>query len=194
MSFTNLYYKRAAATQKSCFVCSRPTATVLATKDSVDFFYACDGHLKDPGFASAVGEGADGAGGVRKPVLSEDEIQRVKEEYEEKQRRRKEKEKEKEKAKEAEKEKEKEAEKEGTAASKSGAKDEQQAKTPSASLPSRSQSPSAPAPASTHQRFALHREIFAMRRDVHRKRRQAAQAKEVAPRLPSAPRGAMSPI
>ncbi|THH11254.1 hypothetical protein EW145_g765 [Phellinidium pouzarii] len=185
MSFTNIYYKRTAATQKACFVCDRPTATVLATKDSVDFFYACDVHLDDPGFAFFLGENGDSASDVRKPILSDEEIQKVKEEYEEKQRKRKEKEKEKENettttstkidVKDEEKDRGKEKEKEKEKENKS-----------TVLLPSQSLSPT-----HVHQRYSLHREIYAMRQGVHRRRRQAAQAKEVAPRLPSAPRSTM---
>ena len=52
--------------------------------------------------------------------------------------------------------------------------------------------PVAPTPVArtpTHQRFTLHRDMFALRLSEHRKRRQAAQAKELAPRFPGAPLG-----
>lgn len=121
-------------------------------------------------------------GGAKKLGLSEEEIAKVKEEWEERQRKRKEKEKEKEK--ESEKGKDKEGEKKDT---------EKDEKSPS-STPKSSASP-APASTSTpsHQRYTLHRDIFAMRLADHRKRRQAAQAKELAPRLPGAPRGGFTP-
>ena len=51
--------------------------------------------------------------------------------------------------------------------------------------PAAAASPAPPAP--THQRYTLHRDIFALRLAEHRRRRQAAQAKELAPRLPGAP-------
>ena len=44
--------------------------------------------------------------------------------------------------------------------------------------------PVAPTPVArtpTHQRFTLHRDMFALRLSEHRKRRQVAQAKELAP-------------
>ncbi|TFK56133.1 DUF1742-domain-containing protein [Heliocybe sulcata] len=183
MSFTNLYYKRTAGTPKACWICYKPTTTVLATANTTDFIYACDGHLKDPGFASPVGETNDGvdAGGAKKMGLSPEEIAKVKEEWEERQKKKKEKEKAKEKEKELEK-------------GKGEDKDDQQDKKespPSVKPKSPVSSASSPAPTSpsqTHQRFTLHRDIFGMRLAEHRKRRQTAQTKEIAPRLPSAPR------
>lgn len=172
---------QAVGTAKACYICNKPTTTVLATINTVDFIYSCDNHLTDPGFATQVGESNDGVpgGGAKKLGLSAEEIAKVKEEYEERQRKKKEKEKEKEK--EAEKNKDKEGEK------KDAEKDESKSSstTPQPSSPSPSSSISTPA----HQRYTLHRDIFAMRLAEHRKRRQTAQAKALAPRLPGAPRG-----
>ena len=64
-------------------------------------------------------------------------------------------------------------------------KEKEKAKGPSQSSPSPVPSPSTPL---SHQRYELHRDIFAMRQGIHRKRKQAVQAKEIAPRLPAAPR------
>ncbi|KAI0080671.1 DUF1742-domain-containing protein [Panus rudis PR-1116 ss-1] len=178
-SFTNLYYKRTAGTPKACWVCHKPTTTVLATINTVDFIYTCDNHLTDPGFASPVGESQDGtAGGVRKLGVSPEEIAKIKAEYEERQKRKQEKEKEKAKEKDKEGEKDKESD---------AAKDNKKAKSqiPSQSSPpaSATSTPSSP----VHQRYTLHRDIFAIRLREHRQRRQAAQAKELLPRLPGAP-------
>lgn len=156
---------------------------MLATINTVDFVYTCDTHLTDPGFASQVGESTDGAGGARKLGLDADEIAKVKEEWEERQRKKKEKEKEQEKAKENDKEKEKSEDK--------GKKEDTEKKekgkspSPSTTLPTPASTPPTP----SHQRYTLHRDMFALRLTEHRKRRQAAQAKELAPRLPGAPRG-----
>ncbi|KAJ2987861.1 hypothetical protein NUW54_g9301 [Trametes sanguinea] len=105
MSFTNLYYKRAVGTPKACYVCHKPTTTVLATINTVDFLYTCDTHLSDPGFASQVGTSSDGvgAGGAKKMGLSPEEIAKVKAEWEERQKKKAEKAKEKEKEKEKDK-------------------------------------------------------------------------------------------
>jgi len=64
---------------------------------------------------------------------------------------------------------------------------------PSEKNPSPVASPSkSPPPESSiplHAKFALHRDIFAMRLTEHRRKKQAQAAKELAPRLPGAPRG-----
>ena len=198
MSFTNLYYKRvslslsvffhvapnpsnllhdlqAVGTPKACYVCHKPTSTVLATINTVDFIYTCDNHLSDPGFASRVSEGTDEA---KKPAVSADEIAKVKEEWEERQRQKKEKAKEKEKEKKDDKDKGKE--KEDT-----GKQDDKPEKSKSTSPPA--STPSAPTP--THEKYTLHRNMFSLRLAEHRKRRQTTQAKDLAPQLPRAPRG-----
>ncbi|KAG5726396.1 hypothetical protein E4T56_gene3919, partial [Termitomyces sp. T112] len=72
MSFSNVYYKRTTATAKGCYVCYKPTTTVLATVGATDFVYTCPVHLTDRGFASVLG-------------LMEEEIGKIKEEWEEKQ-------------------------------------------------------------------------------------------------------------
>ena len=156
-------------TPKACYVCYKPTTTVLATINTTDFLYTCDTHLTDPGFASSVSESSDGASGVRKLGPSPEEIEKVKNEWEETQKRKQEKEKEKESEK---KDKDKEEGKESLKDTK-----------PMASPPT----PVARAP--THQKFVLHRDMFALRLSEHRKRRQTAQAKELAPRFPGAPLG-----
>lgn len=44
----------------------------------------------------------------------------------------------------------------------------------------------------SHEKYALHRDIFALRTAEHRKRKQTAQAKDLAPRLPPAPRSTVN--
>jgi hypothetical protein len=139
-------------TPKACYVCYKPTATVLATIDTVDFLYTCTTHLDDYNFASKLG-GVDGAGGGRKMGLSEEEIAKVKQEWEEKQKMKAEKEKE--KAKEA---KEKaDAEKDDKDKDKEKEKKDSNSTTPKTPV-----SPPQPAsPKPTHDRYALHRDFFA---------------------------------
>jgi hypothetical protein len=164
-----------AATAKACYVCYKPSTTVLATIHTIDFLYTCPGHLTDPNFAILLGESSGlGADGSKKSGVSAEEIAKVKEEWEERQRIKAEKAKEKEKKEKEPEEKEKKA-------------DDSMDKTSSKTLGS---TPSTPAP--THQRYSLHRDYFAMRLAEHRKRRQTARAKELAPRLPGAPRGAVT--
>lgn len=40
--------KKKVATEKPCYICHRPTVTVLATLKMEDWLYTCDGHLSDP--------------------------------------------------------------------------------------------------------------------------------------------------
>ncbi|KAK0453154.1 DUF1742-domain-containing protein [Armillaria borealis] len=175
MSFTNLYYKRTTGTPKACFVCYKPTTTCLATINAVDFLYTCPTHLTDRGFASPIQEEP------AKPALGDDEIVKVKEEWEEKQKRK------------AEREKEKEKDKEDKEKDKDDDKDKKEKKsTPPKSSHSSVSPPSTPKSSPAHERYALHRDIFAMRQTEHRRRRQAAQAKDLAPRFPGAPRGGLA--
>lgn len=174
--------EQAVGTPKACFVCYKPTTTVLATINTVDFIYTCDNHLTDPGFASRIGESPDGAaGGASKAALSPEEIAKVKEEWEERQKRKQQ------KAKEKETEKDQDKDKEKTESL--SKEDKPKSTTPSQSTSSASTPPPAPSP--SHQKYSLHRDIFAIRQAEHRKRRQAAQAKELLPRLPGAPRGGL---
>ncbi|KAF8665821.1 hypothetical protein AX16_000264 [Volvariella volvacea WC 439] len=191
MSFTNLYYKRTAGTPRACYICYKPTTTVLATINTVDFLYTCTGHLKDPGFAAQVTETGDAAGGSQKPALSPEEIAKVKEEWEAQQKKKAEKQKEEAKAKEG-KDGETDAEKQnkGKNEQQGESKSKESPKSPH-SVSSGSSTPSSPA----HERYTLHRDFFAtsVRLAEHRKRRQTTQAKELAPRLPGAPQGSPSP-
>jgi len=178
-AFQNIYYKRTAATAKACYMCFRPTTTVLATANTVDFIYVCDGHLTDRGFATLIEPPADDQAREAKKV-SDEEIRRVKEEWEEKQRRKQE------KAKEAEKDKEKDKEVGKNEKGKSVAPNPPP---PPAPIPVPG---SAAAAKPAHQRYTLHRDVWVMRLTEHRKRRQTTAVKEVAPRLPITPRGGVA--
>ena len=94
----------------------------------------------------------------------------------------------------AEAAKEKEVEK-GKGDDKDGVKPEGEAgKDKTTNTPPKAASP-APAPAPqrpSHEKYALHRDMFSLRTTEHRKRKQTAQVKELAPRLPGAPRSAVN--
>ncbi|KAL2148643.1 hypothetical protein VTH82DRAFT_2197 [Thermothelomyces myriococcoides] len=96
MSFPNLYTHRkvAEAKAKSCDICYKLSSSVLITPDNKDWFYICPAHLKDPGFCTPKIDQA--AIEARKKRELEEEIERLKKEYEEKQRQKKNKEKKKE--------------------------------------------------------------------------------------------------
>ncbi|KAL2223387.1 VPS4-associated protein 1 [Thermoascus aurantiacus ATCC 26904] len=100
MSLPNVWHLRRVAdtSAKACFVCYKPSTSVLITPDNRDFFYICPIHLKDRGFCSPIVDSEKEAAKKKEEALAR-EIERVKQEYEEKQRKKKEKE---------EKEKEKE--------------------------------------------------------------------------------------
>ena len=116
MGSKNLYHRRLVAESgaKACWICYRPSSTVLITPDQDDWFHVCPGHLKDPKFAIPQDE-EDLAEKKRQEEL-EKEIEAVKKEFEEKMRkklaRRKQKEYEKEEKKEEKKDEGKEDEKE----------------------------------------------------------------------------------
>ncbi|CAG7848743.1 SubName: Full=Uncharacterized protein {ECO:0000313/EMBL:CCA69964.1} [Serendipita indica DSM 11827] len=183
----NMYYKRPVGTPKPCFICYRETRTVLWNPQ--DFLYTCDSHLSDTGFATAV---SPDPAPSQKVTLSEDELKKIKEEWEDKQRKKKEKE----EAAKAEKEKEKESgsstswlgwamggSNSGTNASgSSSTSPSSSSRTPPAALFS---SPNSPP---THQKYVLNRQIFAMRQAEVKKKRNTSQANAIAPKLPIVPR------
>ncbi|KAF8450332.1 VPS4-associated protein 1 [Boletus edulis BED1] len=184
MVFPNLYYKRTAATAKACYICYKPTVTVLATIDTADFFYTCPTHLTDHGFATRA---PDPEPEPKKPSVSPEEIAKVKEEWERKQRQKKDKEGQadgdgKNGAEGAPKDAEGKEADVGTKA------DSKQEKKPVVAQGSSTEEPTA---RPTHERYILHRDIFSLRTADHRRRRQAAQTKNLAPRLPGAPRGSL---
>ena len=178
--------RQTAATTKACYICYKPTVNVLATIDTADFFYTCPVHLTDRGFATRV---PDPEPEPKKPSISPEEIARVKQEWEEKQRQKKDTPQKKE-GDGDEKKDGGEGQRKDTEGKEAGAADSQQEKKPAnAVTPLASASPSEPTtPRPTHERYVLHRDIFALRTADHRRRRQAAQAKDLAPRLPGAPR------
>ncbi|KAH7103002.1 DUF1742-domain-containing protein [Auriculariales sp. MPI-PUGE-AT-0066] len=167
-AFANVYYKRAVATAKPCFVCSKPTTVVLATINTVDFLYTCSMHLEDRGFATKLSDDTVSPS----PSVSQDEIDRVKREWEDHQKRK------------AEEKKEDKDKKEGDTKDKD--KEKKDPKPSASATPSPASTPAATTP--KHEKYALHRDMFSMRQSEHKRRRNAAQAKELAPLIPSVPR------
>jgi len=139
----------------------------LATAQTVDFFYTCEPHLKDPGFASRIADDPSS-----KPGLSAEEIAQVKADWEERQKRK------------TDKGKEKEAENSRGDDKDGGKPKDEASKDKTSQTPPKVASPAPP----SHEKYTLHRDMFALRTAEHRRRKQTAQAKELAPRLPRAPR------
>ncbi|KAA6410391.1 MAG: hypothetical protein FRX48_05812 [Lasallia pustulata] len=108
MSLTNIWHLRKVAetSSKACYVCYKPTTSVLVTPDNKDHFYVCPGHLKDRGFCSPIIDEAE-AVAKRKKEEMDREIELIKKEYDEKVKKKKIKDK---KSKEKEDEKKKEEE------------------------------------------------------------------------------------
>ncbi|KAF2430717.1 DUF1742-domain-containing protein [Tothia fuscella] len=86
----NIWHHRKVADNaaKACWICFKPSSSVLITPDNKDFFYICTGHLKDRGFAIPDADEAAAAAAREKKVELDKEIEAVKKEYDEKMRKR----------------------------------------------------------------------------------------------------------
>ncbi|KAB5595568.1 hypothetical protein CTheo_1029 [Ceratobasidium theobromae] len=155
------------ATPRACYVCNKPTTTVLSTAPVVDWIYTCDGHLSDSGFATLQTPAASPT-----PSASAEEIAKIKAEWEAKQKKKQE---------QADKEK-KESEEKKDAEKKEGG---EKAKTASPK-------PASPAPVTSgsstpkHDKYVLHRQFYTMRLTDHRRRRQQKEVDALAPKLTGA--------
>ncbi|KAI1510641.1 Vfa1 domain containing protein [Pyrenophora tritici-repentis] len=104
----NIWHHRRVAenASKACWICYKPTTSVLITPNNKDFFYICAGHLSDRGFCLPEADEAKRVEEEKKKDELDREIEAVKKEYEEKQKIKREKRKGKDKEKDKEKEKE----------------------------------------------------------------------------------------
>ncbi|KAF2117720.1 VPS4-associated protein 1 [Lophiotrema nucula] len=103
----NVWHHRrvAESSAKACWICYKPSTSVLITPDNKDYFYICVAHLKDRGFCQPDAEEVAAEAARKKKEELDKEIEKVKKEYDEKQARKREKRKEKTKEKNKEKEK-----------------------------------------------------------------------------------------
>ncbi|KIS65783.1 uncharacterized protein UMAG_06163 [Mycosarcoma maydis] len=204
---SNVYIHRQAGTPKSCFVCYKSSPHVLVSQSipTLDFLYVCHAHLADRHFATKLCDPASAPGSTTAERLpdkvSQDEIAKIKAEYEAKQ-----------KAKESAKAKEEDANKEskplsamGMAGSVfstvtstvSGLASSAISSIPAEAAASTAATASNAAAAETlakqhplHAKYALHREFYAARvRDWNHK---MVKKKEKELNMPPAPRNALS--
>ncbi|KAF2759684.1 DUF1742-domain-containing protein [Pseudovirgaria hyperparasitica] len=115
MALKNTWYHRRVADSaaKACWICYKPSTSVLITPDNKDFFYTCAGHLKDRNFAVPDPDEAAAAEKRKKDDDMQKEIDAVKKEYAEKMKKRMEKKEAKKKEKDKSDEKKKEEEQKG---------------------------------------------------------------------------------
>ncbi|GAA6001334.1 Vfa1p [Rhodotorula paludigena] len=205
----NVYYKRTVATPKTCFICHRETTTCLATEGVSDFLYTCPSHLLDPGFArpapssSTPSAASSPAGSPAPSPVPRSEIDKVKQEYEDKQKRKAE-------GSDASKEGDDKGKKDDSAASQPASTAFALFKTGASALSSLSTTASShlfPAPpptapsavetarlaAQTARVFVLQRDYFRMRCETKRREWEKKDAKErgAAWSFPKAPKGGL---
>lgn len=140
---------------------------MLATINTVDFLYTCPLHLDDRGFATKFKEDPEGVKGV-----TEEEIARVKAEWEAKQKNKSAKDRDRDKG-----------------APERSSKDNEEQQISQQLQRNSHQTIGSRATTLIHDKYSLHRDFFAMRQAEYRKRRQVAQAKALAPCFPGAPLG-----
>lgn len=85
MASKKLYHRRQVAESdaKACWICFKPSATVLVTPDNDDWFHICAGHLKDRKFA--IPQDAEDLAKKKREEEIEKEMEALTKEHEEKQ-------------------------------------------------------------------------------------------------------------
>ncbi|KAL1977906.1 hypothetical protein VTN31DRAFT_765 [Thermomyces dupontii] len=201
MSFPNVYHLRRVAdtASKACFICYKPSSSVLITPDNKDWFYVCPVHLQDRNFCSPLdnSSGSTAAAEAEARRARDEalklEIEKVKKEYEEKQRRKKEKEKqstEKDEGEGANKDRKGENQnKEENVDFKKTAEKDLESASPLQKADTQSEKPAGP------RIFALHKTFYQMRitrqRNIEMARRSAERLED-ASLFPSVPKGDIS--
>ncbi|GKZ35004.1 hypothetical protein AbraIFM66950_005443 [Aspergillus brasiliensis] len=193
MSLQNIWHLRRVAdtAAKACYICYKPSSSVLITPDNRDFFYVCPSHLQDRHFCSPIVDTEAAAAKAKEEAMAR-EIEKVKKEYEEKQQRKKNKDAEKEKDK---KENDKDKEKDDKSSAKKGdEEDKKMQKERDDKIESIKNSGSKGATASSDDSprvFALHKNFYQMRIDrmrnaeIARRNRQRLQDPSLFPSVPN---------
>ncbi|KAL1304815.1 hypothetical protein AAFC00_003743 [Neodothiora populina] len=181
----NIWHLRKVAdtAAKACYICYKPSSSVLITPDNKDFFYVCPSHLKDTNFCTPTESEATAIAERKKQEELDQEIERVKQEYEAKMKKKEAKRKEKQDKKEKE---DKKGDKE------SDEKDEKEKEEKIKALTSKSTSETTSSAEVGPRVFALKKHFYQMRLE---KMRNAEIAKRNRDRLrnpslfPSVPSG-----
>jgi len=174
MSLQNVWHHRRVAdnSAKACWVCFKPSTSVLITPDNKDFFYICAGHLKDRQFCRADEDEVAAAAAMKAKEELDREIEKVKQEYDEKQKRKKEKRKAKEKEKGKDKEKNKDAKKNDEE------EDEKDEKEKDDKIKELSKAKDAPKVDDGPRIYSLHKNFYQMRIDRLRNAEMAKRNRE----------------
>ncbi|KAI2611131.1 DUF1742-domain-containing protein [Hypoxylon fragiforme] len=170
MSFPNIWHHRKVAdtSAKACELCFKPSTSVLFNPENKDFFYVCLAHIKDRGFCSPIID--QEAIAAKKKKEMEEELEKVKKEYEEKQRKKQEK-----NSKKSEEEKDKAKDDEGNDSKKPEKKDDLKPNSKD-----KADDNTSPKPEEEPRVFALQRTFYQQRLD---RKRQAEMAKRNRERL-----------
>ncbi|KAK3077697.1 hypothetical protein LTS18_009543 [Coniosporium uncinatum] len=173
MALPNTWHHRKVGdgSAKACWICYKPSTSVMITPDNKDFFYICPGHLKDRTFCTPDADEAAAAAERKKKQEMDKEIEKVKKEFEEKQKRKEQRRKEREKEKDKDVKKEKEAKKEEDAEDK---KDEKERDEKIQALSSKDDSKPDDGP----RIFTLHKNFYQMRLDRIRNAEAAKRNRE----------------
>ncbi|GBB90840.1 hypothetical protein RclHR1_17940003 [Rhizophagus clarus] len=182
----NLYTHRIATTDKPCFICNKYTRSVLRTDNGLDWFYTCESHLSDRGFATPILEPEPEpkllvVQSTKARIPQKDNSSESKSDpdiNQEKDRSNDSTKVESKQQEEKEEEREKEKIKERT-------EDKQQITTPK-SL----EHPQPPKPTKPRQ-YKLHSNIFYLREDKLNKKRQKVEAQNILSKLPSVPKNSL---
>ncbi|RGB26212.1 VPS4-associated protein 1 [Rhizophagus diaphanus] len=177
----NLYTHRIATTDKPCFICNKYTSSVLRTDNGLDWFYTCESHLSDRGFATPIPEPEPEpklpvVQSTRVSISQKDDSSKSKSDPDINQ----------EKDKSNDSTKVESKQQEGSEDNvKEQTEDKQQVATPKS--PEKPQPPKSTKP----KQYKLHSNIFYLREDKLNKKRQKEEAQKILSKLPNVPKNSL---